>query len=129
MLKATAGGWSVLTSRRAKRGGVLKCLLRDVHGDPVGLNDVAHVPVRTHRPVVAEVLDAGLQRDHIPALLGSGYPRLVRRYLLEARNLVGVGGPVGVAEVDHIPLCQGRQVVELMVARRARPPEPVRRYV
>src|SRR5918993_4199111 len=102
-------------------GRVLEYLLRDVYRDPVGLNDVAHVPVRAHRPVVTEVLDAGLQRDHVPAGLGSGYPVLLRRYLLEARYLVGVGRPVDVAEVDLIPLGQQRQIVELMVARRARP--------
>src|SRR5688572_17531212 len=61
-------------------GRVMKCLLRDVHGDPVGLHDVAHVPIRAHRPVVTEGLYARLQRDHVPSRLGSGYPRLVRRY-------------------------------------------------
>src|SRR5687768_1256770 len=104
MLRARAEG----PERDDKRptGRVLKCLLRDVHGDPVGLHDVTHVPVRAHRPVVTEGLYTRLQRDHIPSRLGSGYPRLVRRYLFELRNLVSVGSPVDVAEVDHIPFSQ-----------------------
>src|SRR5215211_6166251 len=116
-----------LTGRNAEKrptGCVLKCLLRDVHGDPVGPHYVAYVPVRAHRPVVAEVLYAGLQREHVPAGLRSGYPRLIRCYLLEARNPVGVGGPVDVAEVDHIPPGQKRQIVELVVAGCAWPAEP-----
>src|SRR5215204_7460277 len=115
-----------ITGRNAEKrptGCVLKCLLRDVHGDPVGLHDVAYVPVRAHRPVVTEVLYAGLQREHVSSWLGRSNPRLVRRYLFEPRNLVSVGSPVDVAEVDHIPLSQKRQIVELMVARSARPPE------
>src|ERR671920_1092427 len=93
------------------QAAVPKCLLRDVYGDPVGLHDVAHVPVRAHRPVVTEGLYTRLQRDHVPSRLGSRYPRLIRRYLLELRNLVSVGSAVDVAEVDHTPLGQKRPTV------------------
>src|SRR4028118_1993661 len=64
--------------------------LSGVYGDPVRLNDVANVPIRAHGPVVAVVLDAGLQGDHVPAGLGSRDPRVRRRHLYEPRNLVGV---------------------------------------
>src|SRR5215213_5163729 len=97
--------------------------------DPVSLHDVAHVPVRAHRPVVPVVLYAGLQRDHIPAVLRARNPGLVRGYLLEIGNLVSVRGSVGVAQVDDVAKLQSGQVVELVVARGTGPAQTVRRDV
>src|SRR5215204_2127383 len=120
MLTAESEPFRVMVpTSEAERPSVL---LRGRYGDPVSLHDVAHVPVRAHRPVVPVVLYAGLQGDHIPAVLRAGdFPGLVRRNLLEAADLVGVRGAVGVAQVDDVANLKRRQVVKLVEAPGARP--------
>src|SRR5918997_1497745 len=97
-------------------------------GDPLGPDDIAGQPVGALRPVVAVVLDAGLQRDDVlPG--GSRHREVGRRDLEYLAHLIRIALTEAVFEDDLVPVTQVGQAVEDAVAHRAGVAETVAGYV
>ena len=75
--------------------------------DPVGPNYETDVPARTQGGKVTEVLDAGLQREHVSPNRGH-YRKVSRIDLQYLANPIPVDLTVGVCKDDLISRCQGR---------------------
>src|SRR3712207_182881 len=96
--------------------------------DALGPDDVAGQPVGALGPVVAVVLDAGLEGDDV--FSGRPHDREVgRRYLEYLAHLVGVALAERVLEEDLVAHAEAREVVEDAVANGAGVTEPVAGYV